>query len=225
MLLASRSQQDALPHMKTLNSASGSQLAFNNILMLSFHYFLLQVQAWVLILVSGLHGLFSSLQVPWRAKLLIHLILETLLFKYIHQPFLWTWATTWLHIFCQVPPTLGGKFKKKKFVGNVCLPFRCRCQRPPDLNWKRSGPPSWRTMPREQVWGALMSLPRIRSPWRWSFDSIMFTWSNLTNHGYWQVFIGFEYECPRGHRFMVSAPDRFSSRKTLLVVHSSNTDC
>ena len=45
MLLASRSQQDALPHMKTLNSASGSQLAFNNILMLSFHYFLLQVQA------------------------------------------------------------------------------------------------------------------------------------------------------------------------------------
>ena len=45
MLLASRSQQDALPHMKTLNSAFGSQLAFNNILMLSFHYFLLQVQA------------------------------------------------------------------------------------------------------------------------------------------------------------------------------------
>ena len=119
MLLASRSQQDALPHMKTLNSASGSQLAFNNILMLSFHYFLLQVQAWVLILVSGLHGLFSSLQVPWRAKLLIHLILETLLFKYIHQPFLWTWATTWLHIFCQVPPTLGGKLKKKE----VCRKF------------------------------------------------------------------------------------------------------
>ena len=23
-----------------------------------------------------------------------------------------------------------------------------------------------------------------------------------------KVFIGFEYECPRGHRFMVSAPDR-----------------
>ena len=164
MLLASRSQQDALPHMKTLNSASGSQLAFNNILMLSFHYFLLQVQAWVLILVSGLHGLFSSLQVPWRAKLLIHLILETLLFKYIHQPFLWTWATTWLHIFCQVPPTLGGKFKKKKFVGNVCLPLRCRWLRPPDRNLRRNGPPSWRTTPREQLWGALMSLLRIRSP-------------------------------------------------------------
>ena len=119
MLLASRSQQDALPHMKTLNSASGSQLAFNNILMLSFHYFLLQVQAWVLILVSGLHGLFSSLQVPWRAKLLIHLILETLLFKYIHQPFLWTWATTWLHIFCQVPSTLGGKFFKKRSLSEI----------------------------------------------------------------------------------------------------------
>ena len=119
MLLASRSQQDALPHMKTLNSASGSQLAFNNILMLSFHYFLLKVQAWVFVLVSGLHGLFSSLQVPWRAKLLIHLILETLLFKYIHQPFLWTWATTWLHIFCQVPPTLGGKFFKKRSLSEM----------------------------------------------------------------------------------------------------------
>ena len=164
MLLASRSQQDALPHMKTLNSASGSQLALIHNLMLSFHYFLLQVQAWVLILVSGLHGLFSSLQVPWRAKLLIHLILETLLFKYIHQPFLWTWATTWLHIFCQVPPTLGGKFKKKKFVGNVCLPFRCHWLRPPDRNSRRNGPQSWRITPREQLWGAPMSLLRIRSP-------------------------------------------------------------
>ena len=45
MLLASRSQQDALPHMKTLNSATGSQLALIHILMISFHYFLLQVQA------------------------------------------------------------------------------------------------------------------------------------------------------------------------------------
>jgi len=129
MLLASRSQQDALPHMKTLNSASGSKPEFSS---------------WSLVCMGSSH-------------------------LYSHSSGLG-----------QQP----GFISSAKFL----------------LPWEV--PLSKATRPQlEAKWPSILEnhakRASLRSPDEPAEDKITV-----------KVFIGFEYECPRGHRFMVSAPDR-----------------
>ena len=159
MLLASRGQQEALPHMKTLSSVAGLRPEFSS---------------WSLVCMGSSHlyshsaglgqqpGFISSAKflLPWEVGA-----------TYLIQ--------SWIQSPNQVPLTKASRQQlEAKWPSIVENHAKRASLRGPDE-------------PVEdkitvKVGGDGELCVRLKS----------------------KVFIGFEYECPRGHRFMVSAPDR-----------------